>query len=81
MWLSLQGMEKLATQIEECLRERAFCLVFHPDLERSWPKEKMDGAERERQIEGFAQFRGWHVSVLPLESGTRAIFEAKRFRP
>ena len=76
----MPGMEKLATQIEENLKRRGFCLVFDPDLQRCWPGEKMDGTERERQIEAFAQFRGWRVSILPSESGTRAIFLKQRAR-
>ena len=33
-------MQKLATLIEERLKERAFCLIFAPDLESCWPSEK-----------------------------------------
>jgi len=73
-------MEKLATQIEENLKKRGFCLVFDPDLQRCWPREKIDDVERERQIEAFAQFRGWHVSILPTESGMRAIFRTRSLR-
>jgi hypothetical protein len=67
-------MQKLATLIEERLKERAFCLIFTPDLERCWPSDKMDSAERERQIQAFARAYGWHASVLPIETGVRAIF-------
>ena len=73
-------MQKLATQIEERLKERAFCLIFDSDLQRYWPREKMDSVERERQIEAFARSRGWQVSVLPVESGTRVIFQKQAFR-
>ena len=67
-------MQKLAIVIEERLKERAFCLIFAPDLERCWPSDKMDSAERERQIQAFVLAYGWHASVLPIESGMRAIF-------
>jgi hypothetical protein len=67
-------MQKLATLIEERLKERAFCLVFEPDLEGCWPSDKMDSAERERQIQAFARAHEWHASILPIESGMRAIF-------
>ena len=73
-------MEKLAAQIGQSLKERAFCLVFDPDLQRCWPREKMDHAERESQIQAFAQSHGWHVSILPVGSITRAIFEEQAFR-
>jgi hypothetical protein len=74
-------MQKLAAMIEERLKKRAFCLVFDPELQRCWPLEKMDSVEREREIEAFARSRGWHVAVLPVESGTRAIFQERAFRP
>jgi len=67
-------MQKLATLIDERLQERSFCLVFAPDLERCWPSEKMDSAERQRQVQAFARAHGWQAWVLPIESGMRAIF-------
>jgi hypothetical protein len=68
-------MDTLTKRIERCLEERGFCLVWEDELERWWPSEKIARAEREKQIQTFAKFRGWSASVLDTDSGlTRAIF-------
>ena len=68
-------MDKLAKDIEGHLKERAFCLVFEDEVERCWPSEKIEGAEREGQIQSFAKSRGWSAFVLNTDFGpTRAIF-------
>jgi hypothetical protein len=67
--------EALAEHIERRLKERAFCIVFEDELERCWPGEKIERAEREKQIQTFAESRGWTASVLNSNAGrTRAIF-------
>ena len=68
-------MNTLAEGIERGLKEREFCVVFEDELERCWPSEKMEPGEREKQIQGFAKWHGWMVSVLTTDSGrSRAIF-------
>jgi len=68
-------MDRLAEHIERCLKDRAFCFVLEDDLERCWPSEKIEGPEREKQIQAFAESHGWSASVLNTDSGlTRAIF-------
>ena len=68
-------MDTLAKQIERCLKEREFCVVFEDELERRWSSEKIEHAEREGQIQTFAESHGWRVFVVNTDSGlTRAIF-------
>ena len=70
-------MDKLANHIERTLEERGFCVVLEDELQRCWPNEKLNPADREDQIETFAQSHEWIVSILSTESGAiRAIFEA-----
>jgi hypothetical protein len=57
-------VDKLAKDIEGHLKERAFCLVFEDELERCWPSEKIERAEREKQLQTFAKFRGSSASIL-----------------
>jgi hypothetical protein len=69
-------MAELAKHIERTLKERGFCVVFEDDLERCWPSEEIEPADREEQIETFAESHGWMVSILNTDSGViRAIFE------
>ena len=67
-------MEKLAEDVTARLKEQAFCVVFEDDLERCWPREKLREEEREREIEVFANSRGWIAIILSVDSGIRAIF-------
>jgi hypothetical protein len=68
-------MDQLATHIERTVKERGSCVVFEDELERCWPRQKIERMEREEQIQGFAKFHGWRVSILETDSGlTRAIF-------
>ena len=65
-------MDELAKYIERNLKERGFCVVLEDELERCWPNE----TDREKDIQSFAESRGWIVSILNSDSGaTRAIFE------
>ena len=65
-------MDELAKYIERKLKERGFCVVLEDELERCWPNE----TDREKDIQSFAESRGWIVSILNSDSGaTRAIFE------
>ena len=68
-------MDELAKHIERSLRERGFCVVLEDELERCWPSEKIKRADREKDIQSFAESRGWNVSILNTDSGMRAIFE------
>jgi hypothetical protein len=68
-------MDTLGKHIKRCLKEREFCLVLEAELERCWPSEKIERAEREKQIQTFAELRGWSASILNTDSGlVRAIF-------
>jgi hypothetical protein len=67
-------VETLAKHIAAHLEEQAFCLVFEDDLERCWPRREMARAEREREIQSFAESRGWAAAIVEGGFGTRAIF-------
>ena len=67
-------LESLAARIKRVLDERHFCVVFEDEVERCWPKEKLDQMEREREIQAFAKSRGWNASIHNSEGPTRAIF-------
>jgi hypothetical protein len=69
-------MDELARHIERSLRERGFCVVLEDELDRCWPSGKINGADREKDIESFAESRGWNVSILNTDSDARAVFEA-----
>jgi hypothetical protein len=68
------GLDILASHIAQELEEREFCLVFETELERCWPNEKFEDAERQQEIEAFADAHGWNAFILTLDSGLRAIF-------
>jgi len=68
-------LERLVRRIERDLDERHFCIVFEDEIERCWPTETFEFMEREKQIQAFAESRGWNVSIHNSDSGfTRAIF-------
>jgi hypothetical protein len=73
-------MDELAKHIEQSLKERGFCVVLEDQLERCWPSENVEDAEREEQIQTFAESRGWIVSVLTGSGVMRAIFEGPAWR-
>jgi len=56
-------MDRLARRIERDLEERHFCVVFEDEVERCWPKEKLDQMEREEEIQAFAKSRGWNAFI------------------
>jgi hypothetical protein len=70
-------LQRLARDIATRLEQREFCLVFEDELERCWPSEDMESIERENQINAFAKSHGWTVSVLSVDSGSRAIFRKR----
>jgi hypothetical protein len=75
-------MDELAKDIERSLRERGFCVVLEEELERCWPSRKINRVDREKDIESFAESRGWNVSILNTDSGVmRAIFERQAEGP
>ena len=64
----------LARQIEQQLKKGGFCVVFDDELERYWPLQTFKRAERERQIQAFAESHGWSASIANSDFGPRAIF-------
>jgi hypothetical protein len=70
-----EDMQILAKYVAAHLGERAFCVVFEDDLDRCWPRREMAQAEREREIQGFAESQGWSATILDGAFGTRAIFQ------
>jgi muramoyltetrapeptide carboxypeptidase LdcA involved in peptidoglycan recycling len=67
-------LKTLAKNVAARLRERAFCVVFEDDLDRCWPRRQMARAERQREIQGFAESQGWAAAIVEGGFGTRAIF-------
>ena len=50
--------------------------MLEDELERCWPTGKINRGDRKKDIESFAESRGWNVSILNTDSGVmRAIFE------
>ena len=74
MGLIDEDMKILAKQVAAGLEERAFCVVFEDDLERTWPRKGMARSERERKIQAFAESYGWTAAILEGAFGTRSIF-------
>jgi hypothetical protein len=73
-WPKIIVLKTLAEHIAANLAERAFCVVFEDDLERCWPSEMVERAEREKEIQFFAKSQGWTAVILTVDSGSRAIF-------
>ena len=70
--------ERLAKHIERNLKQREFCVLFEHDVDRYWPSQKIELAERERQIQAFANSRGWKAFILDTDCGrTRAVFSRR----
>jgi len=67
------ALKTLAEHIAQQLKERGFCVVFDRDLERCWPSSRLARAEREREIQEFAESQGWTAAILDAGFGTRAI--------
>ena len=68
-------MDELVRHIERSLDERGFCLIFEDELERCWPNEEFNRADREEQIDTFSKSHGWVVTILTTDSGVmRAMF-------
>ena len=63
-------MDEFAEYIERSLKERGFCAVLEDELERCCPNE----TDRAKNIQSFAESRGWIVSILNSDSGA-SIFE------
>jgi len=68
------ALKVLAEHIAQQLKERGFCVVFEGDLERCWQSSGMSRTEREREIQDFAESRGWTAAILEAGFATRAIF-------
>jgi hypothetical protein len=58
------SLKILAQHIAQQLEQRGFCVVFDRDLERCWPSGRMTRAEREREIQDFAECQGWTAAIL-----------------
>jgi muramoyltetrapeptide carboxypeptidase LdcA involved in peptidoglycan recycling len=71
-------LKALAKHIATQLKKRGFCIVFEEDLERCWPSKQMSEAEREREIQRFAEAQRWSAKIVEGGLGTRAIFEELR---
>jgi hypothetical protein len=71
---TITSLKALAKKVAARLGERAFCVVFEDDLDRCWPRRQMARAERENEIQGFAESQGWSAAILDGAFGTRAIF-------
>ena len=71
---TITSLKTLAKKVAARLGERAFCVVFEDDLDRCWPRRQMARVERENEIQGFAESRGWNAAILDGAFGTRAIF-------
>ena len=71
------ALKTLAKHIGEDLTRRGFCVVFENDLKRCWPSDGLEQAQREREIQRFAQSQGWSAAILEGEFGVRAIFRRK----
>lgn len=65
-------MEMLIEHIQRRLATAKACTVFESDLERVWPRERLDREKRERAILRFAMKNGWTASVL--DPGIRVTF-------
>jgi len=68
-------LEVLAKHIAAQLAERGFCVVFEDDLKRAWPGNLMPDAERNSEIQRFADSQGWSATIVEGAFGTRTIFE------
>jgi hypothetical protein len=68
------ALKTLSKCIALQLREREFCVIFDRDLERCWPSSRMARAEREREIQSFAESQGWTAAIGDTGFGTRAVF-------
>jgi len=66
-------METLAEHIAQQLKNREFFVVFEDDLERWWPSNRLARAQRQREIQGFAESEGWTAAILDGAFGMRAI--------
>ena len=68
-------LKTLTKRIATQLKVRGFCIVFEEDLERCWPSNQMPEAERDSEIQRFAESQRWSVKIVEGGFGTRAIFE------
>ena len=69
------ALKTLAEHIAQQLKERGFCVIFDRDLERCWPRQRVQRAEREKEIQSFAESQGWTGAILDSGFGTRALFQ------
>ena len=73
-----RDLQVLARHIKWRLRERPFYIVFEDEIDRHWPLKMISDAEREKQIQDFAEFHGWKAFIHKTDSDRiRAIFLSK----
>lgn len=65
-------MKNLIEHVRELLAKAKACTVFETDLERVWPRHKLDNEKREVAIQAFALRNGWTATVL--DPGIRVTF-------
>ena len=68
-------LKMLTNHIAAELEKRPFCIVFENDLNRCWPNNAKEEAERSSEIHRFAESHGWSATILEGVFGTRAIFQ------
>jgi hypothetical protein len=70
------NLDTLAKHIEQQMEKREFCVVFDDEIERCWSSKKLRGTDRHREIQAFAESRGWSGSIHDSESDRpRAVFQ------
>jgi hypothetical protein len=69
-------MDGLIQRIRERLEFAKACTIFESDLERIWPREKIDRARRERAIQIFAKQNGW--AALIRDPGIRVTLRGQK---
>jgi hypothetical protein len=68
-------VKMLANHVSAELEKRPFCVVFENDLNRCWPNNPKEAAERNSEIHRFAESHGWSATILEGVFGTRALFQ------
>jgi len=71
-------LKGLAIYIAAELEKRPFCVVFQDALEHCWRGKQTTAAERNIEIQRFAESHGWSATLLESAFGTRAIFERRQ---
>jgi hypothetical protein len=70
-------LKGLALYIGAELERRPFCVVFEDALKHCSPSNETTAAERNIEIQRFAESHGWSATILENAFGTRAIFQRR----